>query len=113
MGFGVTLLCCDLFGGKLAGDAKLQVWSMQLGCRETNVARSGACLSNSDSRSTKAYMFPGVFGQGPMEVFKGFSKPPGSGPVFCNTPDGIDNVRRFRRRFPARDHRKSDAGEAP
>jgi len=40
MGFGVTLLCCDLFGGKLAGIASFWCGSLQLGYRKTNVAGS-------------------------------------------------------------------------
>ena len=40
MGFGVTLLCCDLLGGKLARDCGLLVLAYAIGVPRTNVTGS-------------------------------------------------------------------------
>ena len=47
MGFGVTLLCCDLFGGKLAGMRASGVWVFATGVPKDQCCRKQcACLSN-------------------------------------------------------------------
>lgn len=63
MGFGVTLLCCDLFGGKLAGVAKLQDGLCNWDAGDQQDRKPSFMSEQSDSRRTKAYMYDEVMGR--------------------------------------------------